>query len=123
LGGGWFWRGFGHVWQLQPFRNTYGTLTLDMFDEKTKKLIWRGIATETLSDKPEKNEKKLQEAVADMLKKFPPRGSSVIPFAGRRNNHVVAAPPWRLVAHGGLPGLGFLGQKQQADHQQACAFR
>ena len=33
---------------------------------------WRGSATSILSEKPEKNEKKLEQSVADMFKKFPP---------------------------------------------------
>jgi hypothetical protein len=36
-------------------------------------LIWRGSSSETLSEKPEKNEKKLEKAVEDMFKKFPPQ--------------------------------------------------
>jgi hypothetical protein len=49
-----------------------GTLTVDGFDGRTKQLIWRGQATETLSSKPEKNEHKLDEAVQKMFKDFPP---------------------------------------------------
>jgi Domain of unknown function (DUF4136) len=71
FGGGWRWRGFGDV-------NTFventpvGTLVVDIFDGGTKKLIWRATSTETLSTKPDKNEKKLEKAVEDMFKKFPP---------------------------------------------------
>jgi len=43
-----------------------------MFDAQTKKLIWRGTASDVLSDKPEKNEKKLLKATEDMFKHFPP---------------------------------------------------
>jgi uncharacterized protein DUF4136 len=35
---------------------TVGTLEIDLFDAKTKQAIFRGVATDTLSDKPEKNE-------------------------------------------------------------------
>jgi hypothetical protein len=56
LGGGWRWRGMG--------------------DAITKHLIWRGMATETLSGKPEKNGKKLADAVQDMFKHFPPKGGA-----------------------------------------------
>jgi Domain of unknown function (DUF4136) len=48
-------------------------LALDIFDTLTKKLIWRGIASDALSDKPEKNEKKLEKGVEDMFKHFPPK--------------------------------------------------
>ncbi len=72
MGGGWRWGGgFGQSWT--SVENTpVGSLTVDVFDSSSKKLIWRATATETLSEKPDKNEKKLEHTVADMFKKFPP---------------------------------------------------
>lgn len=49
-----------------------GQLTVDIGDTKTKKLLWMGNASDTLSDKPEKNEKKINNALEKMFKKFPP---------------------------------------------------
>ncbi len=50
-----------------------GNLTVDIFDGNTKQLIFRGRASETItSNKPEKNENKLDHAVEDMFKHFPP---------------------------------------------------
>jgi hypothetical protein len=49
-----------------------GNLTVDIFNTNTKKLIWRGDAEKVLSGKPEKNEKKMQNQVRNMFKKFPP---------------------------------------------------
>lgn len=49
-----------------------GTLVVDVFDARTQKLIWRGRATDTLSNKPDKDEKKLEKDVAAMFKHFPP---------------------------------------------------
>jgi len=72
LGGGWFWR-FGNGIATTTVENVpVGNLVVDIFDAKSKKLIWRGSAEKVLSEKPEKNEKKLEEAVRDMFKKFPP---------------------------------------------------
>jgi hypothetical protein len=48
-------------------------LNVDIFDGSTKTLIWRGTAASVLSSKPEKNERKLEDAVNDMFKHFPPR--------------------------------------------------
>ena len=49
-----------------------GQLTVDIGDAKTKKLLWLGNGADTLSDKPEKNEKKINSALDKMFKKFPP---------------------------------------------------
>ena len=44
---------------------------MDVFDSNSKKLIWRGIGTKALADKPEQNEKKLEDSVQSMFKHFP----------------------------------------------------
>jgi Domain of unknown function (DUF4136) len=49
-----------------------GTLMVDIGDVKAKKLVWRGKGTDTMSDKPEKIEKKINQVVEKMFKKFPP---------------------------------------------------
>jgi Domain of unknown function (DUF4136) len=69
--GGWRWRGFGEATTMV---DTYkvGTLVVDLYDASSKQLVWRGTATNTLSDKPENNEKSLDKAVDKMFKKFPP---------------------------------------------------
>ena len=51
---------------------TVGTLVVDMFDAKTKNLVFRGIAEDELSDKAEKNAKKLDKASEKLFKNFPP---------------------------------------------------
>ena len=77
FGGGWYWRGWGEGMATTTVENiAIGTLVVDMFDTPTKKLIWRGTATDALSDKPEKNEKKLEKAVEEMFKHFPPKPKS-----------------------------------------------
>ena len=49
-----------------------GTLVVDIFEAKSKQLVFRGTATDELSDKPEKNAKKLDKATSKMFKDFPP---------------------------------------------------
>ena len=49
-----------------------GTLVVDIFNAKSKALMFRGTATDELSDKPEKNQKKLAKASDKMFKEFPP---------------------------------------------------
>lgn len=74
FGGGWRWRGFGDGLATTTVENTpVGTLMVDIFDGATQKLIWRGVASDTLSGKPEKDEKKMDKAVAEMFKNFPPQ--------------------------------------------------
>ena len=51
---------------------TVGTLILDMYDGSTKKLVWRGTGSDTLSDKAEKNAKKVDKALQKMFKEYPP---------------------------------------------------
>jgi len=74
LGGGWFWRGFGGIGtatttvENQPI----GTLTVDIFDANTKKLIFRAHGSDALSNHEDKNEKKLDHSVEEMFKHFPP---------------------------------------------------
>lgn len=71
--GGWRWRGFGSEATTTVTNYQVGTLVLDMYDAKDHRLVWRGTATDTLSDKPSKNEKKLEKTVSKMFDKFPPK--------------------------------------------------
>src|SRR6202140_4714846 len=78
MGGGWRWRGFGGMGEATTTEQDYkeGTLLVDMYDAKTKQLIWRGSAEDTLSNKADKNEKNLNKGVAKMFKKFPPHAKA-----------------------------------------------
>src|SRR5246127_2709961 len=74
IGGGWGWGGFGGFGESTTTEQDYkeGTLVVDLYDAKTKQLIWRGSAEDMVSNKAEKNEKNLDKGVAKMFKKFPP---------------------------------------------------
>ena len=68
--GGWGWSGWGPV---ETTVKTYlnGTLVVDLFDANTKKLVWRGEATDTVSDNPAKNAERIDKAINKMFgKKF-----------------------------------------------------
>lgn len=74
-GWGWraaWWSGGMATSTTRVIPERVGNLTVDIFDGSTKQLIFRGEASETLSSKPERNDKKLEDAVEDMFKKFPP---------------------------------------------------
>lgn len=49
-----------------------GTVVVDMFDPKSKSLVFRGIAEGEISDNAEKNAKRLDKASTKMFKNFPP---------------------------------------------------
>lgn len=76
--GGWGWR---RGWGGGGFGETYttvqqvpvGTLVVDMYSPQEHKLIWRGTASDTLSNNPDKNTGKLDKAIDKMFDKFPPK--------------------------------------------------
>ena len=72
FGGGWRWGGgFG---DSTTTVDTYkvGSFVVDLFDARTKNLIWRGSASDTLSGKSDKNIKNLDKGVQKMFEHFPP---------------------------------------------------
>jgi hypothetical protein len=80
FGRGWYWGhgggsfgGGGPVSTTTTVRKyTRGTLVVDIWDARTKQLVWRGTATDTVSENPEKNEKNLKKAMEKMFRKYPP---------------------------------------------------
>lgn len=81
-GGGWGGYGWGG-WGGMPGtatttvnEYTVGTMVVDIFNAKDKKLIFRGVGSDEVSDKPEKNEKKIAKATEKMFKNFPPQSKS-----------------------------------------------
>jgi hypothetical protein len=75
--GGYGYRGWGGMGGMGTATTTtseylVGTLVVDIFDAKTKALMFRSSATDELSDKADKNAKKLQKASDKMFKDFPP---------------------------------------------------
>ena len=71
FGGGWRWGGFGDATTtVENYK--VGTLVVDIFDANSKKLIWRGSASDTLSNNSDKNIKELDKSVNKMFNHFPP---------------------------------------------------
>ncbi len=80
--GGWGWGGWGG-WGGGYGQTTttvqqvpIGTLMVDMYDSKTHQMVWRGRATGKLSDKTDKNTKKVDSDIDHMLHDFPPKTKS-----------------------------------------------
>jgi hypothetical protein len=83
FGGGWGWRGFGGEGFGDGFGESttttdiyrVGALIVDLFDAKTKQLLWRSSGSDTLSNNSSKNIRNLNKAVEKMFKDFPPRAT------------------------------------------------
>ena len=78
--GGWGWGGdggFGDGGMAQEstsvtdIRNAH--LVIDLFDSKSKSLLWRGVSRAELTDKPQVNRSRLYADIDHMFKKFPPQ--------------------------------------------------
>jgi hypothetical protein len=54
-------------------REQVGTLVVNLFDNGTKKLVWRGSSANTLSDKSKKNIKNFEKGVQELFEHFPPK--------------------------------------------------
>ena len=72
-GGG--WRFGGGMASATSSTIQIGTLGVDFYDPSTKQLIWRGQATKTLnpSKNAQTNQNRVNQAVAKLLKSFPPK--------------------------------------------------
>jgi Domain of unknown function (DUF4136) len=66
---------FGGMGSATQSTINIGSLVLDMYDPGTKQLVWTGTATKTIdpSSNEEKNQKNLNNAMAKLLKNYPPK--------------------------------------------------
>ncbi len=71
--GGRGWGGWGGESTTSVQKVPVGTLRIDLYDGGSKQLVWRGLASDQLSDKADKNTKKLDKAVTKMFNKYPPK--------------------------------------------------
>jgi hypothetical protein len=58
---------------IQQVVENEGMLVVDLLDPQQRMTVWRGTASDTLSDKSDKNISKAQKMVAKMFQKYPPR--------------------------------------------------
>ena len=73
--GGYGYGGWGGTGTASTVVSEYkvGMLVVDMFDTKSKALVFRGTAEDEISDNPEKNQKRIEKASTKMFKDFPPK--------------------------------------------------
>jgi hypothetical protein len=63
------WWGTGPVATVQTY--VQGILIVDLYDAHTKKMVWRGTATGTASDKPAKDAAKINKGIAKLFTRYP----------------------------------------------------
>lgn len=75
-GAGWGW-GYGGM-GMSASTTTYsesdyleGTLVLDVFDSKTKKLIWQSVGQKTIDENPKNSERNTAYVAEKMMKPYP----------------------------------------------------
>jgi hypothetical protein len=108
-GPGWgpYWAAPGWGWDapygVYPLVQDVGTVAVNLVDEHQQQLVWRGVASDTLKENPEKNARKVCELIAKMFRKYPPSGSCC-----RHLSQIMQGPvvqPWRNNGGEGLPGM------------------
>jgi hypothetical protein len=68
----WGMRGIGGgMGGITPQQNVVGTMIVDLYDAKSKSLVWRGLAQDTLSNNGNKNSQLVAKAVQKMFKQYP----------------------------------------------------
>jgi Domain of unknown function (DUF4136) len=69
-GWGWGWNGPG--WAT-TYVHTYreGTTVVELTDTASEKVIWQGVSTGSVSDKPEKAARKISKVISEMFESYP----------------------------------------------------
>lgn len=75
-GGGYYGAGWG--WGMGYGTTTYseydymvGTLLCDVFDSKTKKLVWQGVVSGEIDENPRNREQNIPRVVRELMKRYP----------------------------------------------------
>jgi hypothetical protein len=67
------WGGYGGPVTYNTYVTKLGTLVVELADAKNKQLLWRGSATNTISDNSNKNISNLDKSVNKLFQNFPPK--------------------------------------------------
>jgi hypothetical protein len=68
---GWGWDGGISTTTVQTIY--HGTVVVEVRDAHRDKLIFQGVATQTISSRPARNTKRLAKAVSEIFEKYPPQ--------------------------------------------------
>ena len=71
--GGWGWGGGMASSTTSYSEHDYdvGTIVIDFYDKTTKKLIYQGVNSQTVQDKPNKRDKSIPKSISKLMKKYP----------------------------------------------------
>ncbi len=73
-GGSFGWGiGMSRTWGRYNDDYNSGTLTIDMIDAKTQKLVWQGIGSGISVDSPQSKQKEIPQIVAEIMAYYPPQ--------------------------------------------------
>ncbi len=67
-----YWAFWSGLKTFDPMQVEAGTLVIDLLDADSKKIVWRGLAAGTLSEKMSKNERRVEKAIGRLFKEYPP---------------------------------------------------
>ena len=56
---------------FNEYEYTVGTLVVDVYDAKNKKLIWEGVAQGTIDENPRGREENIKKVVAQIMARYP----------------------------------------------------
>lgn len=78
VGGGGYGYGAGWGWGMGHSQTTYneydyfvGTLVCDVFDAKSKKLVWQGVVSKEIDADPKTRERNIPRVVRELMKRYP----------------------------------------------------
>ena len=68
-GSDWGWGGGWATTEMKTYQ--VGTLTVDLFDTESHKMVWQGVGVDKISPKPERETKDYDKQIEKMFKEFP----------------------------------------------------
>lgn len=68
---GWGWGGGSSTTSYSENDYQVGTFVVDVYDTKTKKMVWQGVSKKTINQKANKREKSIPKGVKKLMKNYP----------------------------------------------------
>ena len=69
---GWYRYGGIGVSTVRARSYEQGTLVVDLVDAEQNRLVWRGVATDTVAGSPDAQTKQIETAIRQMFRRYPP---------------------------------------------------